>query len=148
MSSTTQRGLTQALGLMSKILALYFATLICAACATHVQTEVSVNLSELTSTPTKFIGQRVKTSGCAQFHAHGAHISPCKEHTWKEILLFESAPEFDASEQFTKAGLNIWRSPYAEFSGVIHKSRSEINSDKTVYTLVVDQVRNVAEHEP
>ena len=135
---------------MANIIALCFAILFCAACATKadVLPALTANLSELTSTPERFIGQRIKTTGCAQFHAHGAHISPCKEHTWKEILIIESAPEFDTSEQFTRVGLSTWRSPYAEFSGVIHKSRSEINPAKTVYTLVVDQVRHAAEHEP
>jgi hypothetical protein len=133
---------------MSKIVATCFAIIICLGCATTAQPQLSINLNELASSPEKFVGKRIQTTGCVQIHAHGAHISPCKKHSWKEILLIEDASHFSSSEQFANAGLNIWRSPYAEFSGVIHKSRSKINPAKHVYTLVVDQVRNAAEREP
>ena len=135
---------------MSKIVALCFVTLVSSSCNTmaYEQPARVVSLSELTSNPEKFVGQHIRTGGCAQYHAHGAHISPCKKHDWREILIIDDAPNFSAAEQIAKSGLNIWKSPYAEFSGVIRKSRSEINAAKSVYTFVVDQVNNAQAHEP
>jgi hypothetical protein len=143
-------GLTQVLGRMTKILAICMTVLATSACTTSqtVRSPLAVDLSVLSGSPEKFVGQRVKTSGCAKYHRHGAHISPCTEHTWREIFLIEDAANFSVSAEIEKAGFNHWKSPYADFFGVVVRSRSEIDPQKMVYTLVIDRVDKVAEHEP
>ena len=119
-------------------------------CATHPETLEAkfVPLNELASKPEEFLAMRVQTQGCIIYHVHGSYLSPCGDHTWREILLTDDARNFSSYQEVAKFVPNPMNSPYGRFYGVIKKRRSEVNPSKTVYFLMLDRLDSVSSHEP